>query len=524
VEDVELDRTNPDFRLWLTSMPSKFFPVSVLQNGVKMTFEPPKGMKLNLRTALLSVPEDAFLATKTPDTWRKVLFALMLFHATILERKKFGPLGWNIPYEFTDGDRDVCIMQARMLVDEYDEPPWKVLNILTAVVNYGGRVTDTWDIRLIGNMLKAYLNENVTRDGYKFTASGVYRSINATDKQGYLDFVSELPVNASPEAFGLHDNADITYAQNETLDLFATILKLQPRQNSGGGKSRDDVIADVATDIQVRMRARVASRPRARSAPPPISIPLTTLPLLRAQANVAPEFDYEDAVVKYPTKYEESMNTVLQQEIIRYNKLLKEIHASLRSIKKALKGEVVMSEELEKMGTSLFNNQVPESWSAKAYPSLKPLAAWINDLKVRAPARLADLWRSHARLAAAPGLALRTSGRPAPPRALISLCRPCPLPPAPPSARVQERTRFIQTWFDHGKPSTFWISGFYFPQAFLTGTLQNYARKRQLPIDTISWGYSMVDKRPEELTAEPEVGVYIYGLFIEVRAHLACAL
>lgn len=259
VEDVEIDRTNPDFRLWLTSMPSKFFPVSVLQNGVKMTFEPPKGMKLNLRTALLSVPDDAFVATKSPETWRKVMFALMLFHATILERKKFGPLGWNIAYEFTDGDRDVCIMQARMLVDEYDEPPWKVLNILTSVVNYGGRVTDTWDIRLIGTMLKSYLNENVTRDGYRFTASGVYRSINATDKQGYLDFVSELPVNAAPEAFGLHDNADITYAQNETLDLFTTILKLQPRQNAGGGKSRDDIIADVATDIQVSSISRLCA-------------------------------------------------------------------------------------------------------------------------------------------------------------------------------------------------------------------------------------------------------------------------
>jgi len=253
VEDVELDRTNPDYRLWLTSMPSKFFPVSVLQNGVKMTFEPPKGLKLNLRTALLSAPDDAFSATKAPDVWRRVMFSLMLFHATILERKKFGALGWNIPYEFTDGDRDVCIMQARMLVDEYDEVPWKVLNILTAVVNYGGRVTDTWDIRLIGTMLEAYLNEGVTRDGYRFTASGAYRSIGASDKQGYLDFVAELPVNAAPEAFGLHDNADITYAQNETLHLFATILKLQPRQNVGGGKSRDDVIADVATDIQVRV-------------------------------------------------------------------------------------------------------------------------------------------------------------------------------------------------------------------------------------------------------------------------------
>lgn len=86
------------------------------------------------------------------------------------------------------------------------------------------------------------------------------------------------------------------------------------------------------------------------------------------------------------------------------------------------------------------------------------------------------------------------------------------------SGAAQERTSFVQRWFDEGKPLTFWISGFFFPQAFLTGTLQNYARKTQLPIDTISWAYKMIDTPADQLAAEPEIGVYIYGLFIEVRA------
>lgn len=233
------------------------------------------------------------------------------------------------------------------------------------------------------------------------------------------------------------------------------------------------------------------------------------------QGNVASEFDYEDAVVRYPTMYEESMNTVLQQEIIRYNKLLKVIHTSLKSIKKALKGEVVMSEELEKMGTSLFNNQVPDMWAEKAYPSLKPLAAWVNDLKVSCArmqervhaCRLNCAWRSARKLCSH---LCASSHALAPP---TFLCFP------------QERTSFVQRWFEHGKPLTFWISGFYFPQAFLTGTLQNFARRRQLPIDTISWAYQMVDVPVDQLAAEPEIGVYIYGLFIEVRTrtHPACA-
>ncbi len=68
---------------------------------------------------------------------------------------------------------------------------------------------------------------------------------------------------------------------------------------------------------------------------------------------------------KYPVKYEESMNTVLVQEVIRYNRLLKVIHSSLVDLRKALKGLVVMSQALETMFNSIYNNTVPEMWASK---------------------------------------------------------------------------------------------------------------------------------------------------------------
>ena len=72
-----------------------------------------------------------------------------------------------------------------------------------------------------------------------------------------------------------------------------------------------------------------------------------------------------DIMEKYPVKYEESMNTVLVQEVIRYNRLLKVIHSSLVDLRKALKGLVVMSQALETMFNSIYNNSVPEMWASK---------------------------------------------------------------------------------------------------------------------------------------------------------------
>lgn len=74
------------------------------------------------------------------------------------------------------------------------------------------------------------------------------------------------------------------------------------------------------------------------------------------------------------------MNTVLQQELIRFNKLIKLITSSLLQLKKALKGQAVLTNELDKVYISLFDNKIPEMWAAISYPSLKPLGAYISDL------------------------------------------------------------------------------------------------------------------------------------------------
>jgi len=427
IEGISPDKVHKDFRLWLTSMPAPSFPVAVLQNGVKMTLEPPKGLKSNLMRTFTRFTDSYLADCGKPAAWRKLVFGMSLFHAVIQDRRKFGPLGWNIRYDFTDGDLSVSLTQMKMFLDEYDEIPFRVLNFLFTEINYGGRVTDDKDRRLINTLVRNFCSADTVNSYSSFSPSGTYVSVDCETTKEFTEVIRGYPIVPRPEIFGLHENADITCDQNETYDMFATVLSLQPRVGGGKGLSREDVIGSQCAAIEGKLPAT---------------------------------FAVDDIGQLYPTKYEESMNTVLVQECIRYNDLLVVMKRTLRESSKALRGLVVMSPELEAVSDAIFDNKVPDAWAAKAYPSLKPLSSWVTDLT--------------------------------------------------------ERLQFIQTWVEEGVPAVYWISGFFFPQAFLTGTLQNYARKNKMPIDTVSFDFKVEDSLTlATVTTGPPDGCYIRGLYME---------
>ena len=203
---------------------------------------------------------------------------------------------------------------------------------------------------------------------------------------------------------------------------------------------------------------------------------------------ISEPFDLEQAQAKYPVLYEESMNTVLCQELIRYNRLIRVIRSSLEALQKALVGLVVMSGDLEEMGHAMFNGHVPTNWLAVSYPTLKPLSGYITDLQQRLQSLAGKNWN------------------------------PSPSPSLSPSPRLSASLILVSysDWVEYGPPNAFWISGFFFTQSFLTGVLQNYARRHNIPIDEIGFDFEFLNTESSDPTLrQPTEGAYIHGLFLE---------
>nr|KAI8726418.1 dynein heavy chain 6; axonemal [Biomphalaria glabrata] len=264
-------------------------------------------------------------------------------------------------------------------------------------------------------------------------------------------YIESLPLIDEPEIFGLHENANIAFQLNETNALLATILDVQPRiVAADGGMSNDDITYELAEAVLDRL--------------------IDKLDIERANPNMFTP----DAKGRI-----NSLTIVLMQETERFKKLLIIIKTSLEQLKKAIKGFVVMSEELENVYNAFLNNHVPELWARNAYPLLKSLASWVKDLIMRC----------------------------------------C----------------FIDNWINNGPPKSFWLSGFFFPQGFLTGTLQNFARKYNQPIDHLSFKFILLPySREEALVMEqlrtvkkgetipmdqnldvPDDGVLVHGLYMD---------
>ena len=211
---LETEHIHPGFRLWVTTEVHPNFPINLLQTAIKFTNEPPQGVRASMKRTFADMPQDLLDYSAAPS-WPILLYTLAFLHTVLQERRKYGTLGWNIQYEFNQSDLAVSIQCVQNHLDDMDPKKgisWPTVCYMLGEAQYGGRVTDDFDKRLLGTFTQLWFSERLLQPGFEFYK---YYSLpqppNSRTITGCLEHVAQLPAHDSPEVLGLHSNADITY-------------------------------------------------------------------------------------------------------------------------------------------------------------------------------------------------------------------------------------------------------------------------------------------------------------------------
>ncbi|CAF3386329.1 unnamed protein product [Rotaria sp. Silwood1] len=429
---IQTEQVHEAFRCWLTTEPHPQFSINVLQSSIKYTFEPPQGVKAGLKRTFAGLTQEVVDASNFVE-WKIILYAVAFLHTTVQERRKFGPLGWNIPYEFNQSDFSATIQFIQNHMDEMGSKwnvSWPTVRYMIGEVHYGGRVTDDFDKRLLNTYTRVWFLDNMFTDKFDFAPN--YKIPRCKTIQDFRTHVETMSLFDSPNVFGLHPNADITYQTNTADSILATIVNIQPKDaGAGGGETRESVVYRQCDDMLSKL--------------PEDYIPHEVRAALQKQGTLQP------------------LSIFLKQEVDRMQRVLTVVRSTLKDLKLAIDGTIIMNENLKDALDNIFDARVPATWRKVSWDSAT-LGFWFSDLL--------------------------------------------------------DRNQQFFTWLFSGRPNVFWLTGFFNPQGFLTAMRQEITRNHKgWSLDNVVLANDVLKMlTKEEVTQPPAEGVYIYGLKIDGAA------
>uniref|UniRef100_A0A8C0UWX5 Dynein heavy chain 5, axonemal-like n=1 Tax=Cyanistes caeruleus TaxID=156563 RepID=A0A8C0UWX5_CYACU len=340
-----------DFRTWITTEAHPEFPINLLQSSIKFTNESPQGVKAGLKRTYSAITQDLLGVSKMPQ-WKPLLYAVAFLHTTVQERRKFGPLGWNIPYEFNQADFAASVQFVQNHLNDVGIKHgvnWSCVRYMLGEVQYGGRVTDDLDKALLNTYARVWFGEHMFSEKFCFYKGYVIPKGNTVED--YLQHIEQLPVIDTPEVFGLHPNADITYQTNLANETFSTIVSIQPKDSSTrGGETREAVVQRLADEMLEKL--------------PPDYNPHEVKAQLQKMGAFQP------------------INIFLRQEIDRMQLVISRVRATLTDLKLAIDGTMIMSEELQDALDNIYDARIPKLWFRISWESTT-LGFWFTELLER---------------------------------------------------------------------------------------------------------------------------------------------
>ncbi|TPX43177.1 hypothetical protein SeLEV6574_g05202 [Synchytrium endobioticum] len=345
---TETESISNKFRLWITTDVTTKFPITFLQMSIKFTNEPPQGIKAGLKRTYNWFTQDMLDMSSRPQ-YKPLLYGLAFLHSVVQERRKFGPLGWNIPYEFNQSDLAASVQFVQNHVDELaPKAPisWQTARYMFCEVHYGGRVTDDFDRRLLTTYGKVWFGDHMFEEAFCFYKGYTIPQLKSVEE--YRSSIENLPLSDTPDAFGLHPNADISCQTKESQRMLDTILSIQPKDsNTGSGETREDAVKRLANDL------------------------LSKLP---------EDFDKNKtrvALVKQGAM--KPLNIFLGQEIDRMQIVISLVRSTLINLKLAIDGTIILNAGLQQALDALYDASVPDSWAKVSWQS-STFGLWFSEL------------------------------------------------------------------------------------------------------------------------------------------------
>ncbi|CAK9814005.1 Dynein axonemal heavy chain 7 [Anthophora quadrimaculata] len=354
-ENCNSSNISSDFRLWLSCYSFKEFPISILQNSIKIIHDYP----LSIREALLNIYQSEPITNKKfleacpgkNTIFFKLLFGICLFHVVIKERKNFGIQGWNIPYDFDYTDLQISIMQLQTFIDNTDHVPFDTLLYFFGECNYGGKIQNKFDGKCLKYLLNDYCNSSIIENHQCRHLNNIEMLIpQRCEYHHIVNHIEKIPSELSPEIFGSNKNG--VFIRNTM--MITEFLSLFSCMNSPiliDEELHQDQVLILINDIDNKLRDSIQINE--------ISDQCTSM-------------------------LEKPLERVLFCEVKSLKQILKIITESLNNLKLALNGYRHLTNSLRELAKEIYENKIPHIWEkTQAITITRNLSYYIDNLLKR---------------------------------------------------------------------------------------------------------------------------------------------
>ena len=495
IEDI-----HADFQLWITSEPHVKFPIGLLQTSIKITNEAPAGVRAGLKASYAWLNQDMLDSVSHPQ-WKTLLYALCFLHTIVQERRKVRSSPHYTLFCSSLSGRHASPRHAR------------ISSYLVGVRSLGRSALTCAllpSLKLFCSSLPRIMPHHATleslfvRSLYEFNQSDL--SACVLTLQNHLQYVEQRkrPVDFETLNYMI---CMVQYGGRITDDFDRTLFNtygqawLNPAVLDGNFKFFESTVPyKVPFGMEVdayrkyveklpliddpglfglHPNADIVFRTRQTA-----SVLATVLDVQPKQGGGGGGETREDIVLrmvkalqeKLPTNYkgddvrdaikrlggQKPLNICLQQEVDRLQKVISLVRSSLSNLTLAIAGTIVMSPDVTDALDKLYMARVPAAWTKVSQLDAPNTGVWFTN--------------------------------------------------------IVQRAEQLTSWLQGGRPSCFWLTGFFNPQGFLTANRQEVCRKHakeNWALDDVVNQTEVLRQERDEVRKGPDEGAYFYGLFLE---------